>query len=160
MHSSQNCLPTNAPKCSRKWNYRKNGMSKHKKAKKERLCVNKDLHAIKSEAIELSSNVCEAHLEALKQTNINHPTKRNGSAKTLRERHPKRINKRLPVGHSGWKTIHGAVTQRLWELCAEQPHPHSWPWRIGDIFCFWPSQTVHGVTTPEKPQIILGATCG
>jgi hypothetical protein len=88
-------------------------MSKHKKAKKERRCVNKDLHAIKSEAIELSSNVCEAHLEALKQTNINHPTKRNGSAKTLRERHPKRINKRWPVGHSGWKTIHGAVIQRL-----------------------------------------------
>ena len=111
MHSSQNCLPTKAPKCSRKWNYRKNGMSKHKKAKKERRRVNKDLHAIKSEAIELSSNVCEAHLEALKQTNINHPTKRNGSAKTLRERHPKRINKRLPVGHSGWKTIHGAVIQ-------------------------------------------------
>ena len=86
-------------------------MSKHKKSKKERRRVKKDLHAIKAEAIELASNVCESHLEALKQTNINHPTKRNGSAKTLRERHPKRINKRLPVGHSGWKTIHGAVIQ-------------------------------------------------
>lgn len=64
MHGSQNCSPTNAPKCSRKWNYRKTGMAKHKKAKKERRCINKDLHAIKTEAMDLSSNVCEAHLEA------------------------------------------------------------------------------------------------
>ena len=111
MHGSQNCSPTNAPKCSRKWNYRKTGMAKYKKARKERRCINKDLHAIKTEVMDLSSNVCETHLEALKQTNINHPTKRNGSAKSMRDRHPKRTTKRLPVGHSGWKIVHGLLMQ-------------------------------------------------
>ena len=111
MHGSQNCSPTNAPKCSRKWSYRKTGMAKHKKARKERRCINKDLRAIKTEVMDLSSNVCETHLEALKQTNINHPTKRNGSAKSMRDRHPKRITKRLPVGHSGWKIVHGLLMQ-------------------------------------------------
>lgn len=84
-------------------------MTKHKKAKKERRLVNQALRAIKSESTEISSQICEAHIEKVKQTNINQPTKRNGSAKTMRNRHPKRETKKVPSGHSGWKTTHGAV---------------------------------------------------
>ena len=109
MFGTQNCAPNSAPRCSRKWNYRKSGMSKHRKAKKERRSINHELHSLKTETIDMASDICEQHLNSLKDININHPPKRNGSAKSLRRRHPKRQTKKVPVGHSGWATVHGPV---------------------------------------------------
>ena len=106
MHGTLNSTPVSAPKCSKKWNYRKSGLTKHKKSKKERRIINKELRALKSEIIEIGSEKCVKHLEILKQTNINQPVKRNGSAKTMRNRHPKRLKRKVPSGHSGWRTIH------------------------------------------------------
>tara|TARA_E500000178_G_C16816424_1_gene659414 strand:+ start:512 stop:847 length:336 start_codon:yes stop_codon:yes gene_type:complete len=106
MHGTLNSPPASTPKCSKKWNYRKSGLTKHKKSKKERRVINKELRALKSEVVEIGSEKSEKHLETLNRTNINQPIKRNGSAKTMRSRHPKRLTKKVPSGHSGWKTIH------------------------------------------------------
>lgn len=106
MHSTLNSSPSISPRCTKKWNHRKCGMTKHKKSKKERRVISKELRALKSEVNEIGSEKCETHIERLKQININQPTKRNGSAKTMRNRHPKRATKKLPFGHSGWKTVH------------------------------------------------------
>ena len=39
--------------------------------------------------------------------------KRNGSAKTLRERHLKRKTYKKPVGKSGWAVFHGPTLTKL-----------------------------------------------
>lgn len=106
MQGTLNSPPTSTPKCSKKWNYRKSGLTNHKKSKKERRIINKELRALKSGMIDLNSETNERHHETLNQTNINQPVKRNGSAKTMRSRHPKGLTKKVPSVHSGWKTIH------------------------------------------------------
>ena len=106
MHGTLNSTPVLPLKCSKKWNHRKSGLTKHKKSKKERRIINKEIRALKPEIIEIDSEKCERHLEILKQTNINQPVKRNGSAKTMRNRHPKRLTRKVPSGHSGKRTIH------------------------------------------------------
>ena len=105
MHSSLNSPPFSTPKCNKKWNYRKSGLNKHKKSKKELRVINKELRALKSEIVEIDSEKSEKHCELLKQTNINQPVKRNGSAKTMRDRHPKRLTRKNPLGHARWRNI-------------------------------------------------------
>ena len=65
MHSTLNSPPASTPKCSKKWNYRKSGLTKHKKSKKERRVINKELRALKSEVVEIGSEKSEKHLETL-----------------------------------------------------------------------------------------------
>lgn len=109
MHSNLNCVPDRVPNKSRKWHHRKSGMSKHKKAKKERRRVKSEIHLLTPEAVDLFSINFEKHSEALRLANINQPTKRNGSAKSLRDRHKQRSTKKIAIGNSGWKIVHGPL---------------------------------------------------
>lgn len=89
MQGTLNSPPFSIPKCSKKWNYRKIGLTKHKKSKKERRLINKELRALQSEIVDIDSEKSEKYFEVLNRTNINQPGKRNGSAKTARMRHSK-----------------------------------------------------------------------
>lgn len=111
MFQTLDCPPSKSPKSSRRWHRRKQGMQKHKKACKERRTLANELHKIIPQAADTSSWHFETIEDTLKDTNINVPKKRNGSAKALKQRHPQRHTKKVPVGHSGWKTIHGQFMQ-------------------------------------------------
>ena len=81
-----------------RWHRRKQGMQKHKKACKERRTVSSCLHKIIPQASDTSSLNFENIENTLQETNINVPKKRNGSAKSLNQRHQNRNTKKLSIG--------------------------------------------------------------
>ena len=103
-----------SPRPKKSWHFRKRGQQRYKKKKVERRnasdLLNKmikcDFNDDKYERIQ--------KIKKLSKIDNNDCKKRNGSAKTLRERHLKRKTYKKPVGKSGWAVFHGPILTNLW----------------------------------------------
>ena len=102
-HSDQ----SQRPQPSKKWHYRKRGLASHSKARQERRDLSVNIRSIVKEYEGYENCDGTHHVDAATDLNIQLPKKRNGSAKSLRERHPRRRTRKIPVGHSGWTVLHG-----------------------------------------------------
>jgi hypothetical protein len=110
MFQKQRCPQTTQPNSARRWHHRRKGMKKHRKASKERRAISNEIQHFLSQAAAPESRCFDEHRDCLEEINIAVPKKRNGSAKELRKRHPKRKTRKVPIGHSGWTTIHEPST--------------------------------------------------
>lgn len=104
----QRCPQPSQPSTARRWHHRRKGIRKHRKTSKERRAISSEIRNLLSQAVAPEPYDFNKHRDRLEDINIAVPKKRNGSAKELRKRHPKRETRKVPVGHSGWVTIHGA----------------------------------------------------
>ena len=93
-------------KPKKRWHFRKRGQQNYKKKKVERRNFSDLLHKM------IKGDIDNEEFEIIKQiTNFskvekNYLRKRNGSAKTLNQRHQRRKTFRKPVGKSGWTVFH------------------------------------------------------
>ena len=102
-----------SPRPKKSWHFRKRGQQRYKKKKVER----RNASDLLNKMIKCDFN--DDNYERIKKIkNIdkienNDCKKRNGSAKTLRERHLKRKTYKKPVGKSGWAVFHGPTLTKL-----------------------------------------------
>ncbi len=101
------------PKPKKSWHFRKRGQQNYKKKKVERRNTSNLINKMIKYEFEKDEYQRIQKIKNINKIDNNDCKKRNGSAKTLRQRHLKRKTFKKPVGKSGWAVFHGPVLTKI-----------------------------------------------